>query len=73
MESILMNTPFANTIPISAPILKLIKTRASRPTTVVMALLAIEEAAPVMASFIASVFSFPSFCSSRYRLINMME
>ena len=53
-QSILINTPFASTTPISKPILNFINTSINRPTTVVKALLATEEKALTRAVFIAS-------------------
>ena len=61
-QSILTNTPLASTIPISGPRRKLRNTSASRPTTVVSALEAMDEMEPASAVFIVSVlllfFSF---------------
>ena len=51
----LRKTPFAGTIPISSPILKLMNSKAKSPPTVVRELLEIDVKAPAMALFIAAL------------------
>ena len=57
VHSMLSSTPLARTNPRSAPILRLMNTMASKPRTVVVELLAMDEKALVQARFMASALS----------------
>ena len=63
MQSRLISTPLASTMPISRPMAKLINSSASRPTIVVTELLVIAPNAPASAFFIAEAGS-GSLCRS---------
>ncbi len=63
MQSRLITTPLASTMPISRPMAKLINSSASRPTIVVTELLVIAPNAPASAFFIAEAGS-GSLCRS---------
>ena len=61
----LQSTPFARTMPMSAPIFSFMNKRASSPTMVVNALLTIDDDALLSAFDIASILSFPDSFSCR--------
>ncbi len=73
IQTRLMNTPFASTTPKSGPILKLMNTSTSSPTTVVTELLVIAPKALSRAFFMASSGRESSVFSWLYRLISIME
>ena len=72
-QNMLRNTPFASTMPRSMPILKLMNTSISRPTTVVIPLETTDGKAFTTAVFMEAMISSFFARSCLNRLLRMME